>query len=95
MASQEKEYGADDIAPYTPNASAPASPALSGQVDDNYALYKQHAEGDVDPLEAKKVLRKIDRRIVPILFMIYMLQYLDKNGEEWCLAIKFAHLTFP
>ena len=69
---KETAAGADSIyvEAQTPVMSAQDSPTLSGQVDDDYALYKKHAEGDVDPLEAKKVLRKIDKRIVPLLFTI-------------------------
>ena len=85
--SQEKQLaaGVDNISiePQAPAILPPDSPALSGQYDDNYALYKQHAEGDIDLIEAKKVLRKLDRRIVPILFLVYLLQYLDKNGINY------------
>jgi hypothetical protein len=48
--------------------------------DDNYELYKTARDLEVDPAEIKRVLRKIDYRIIPILFFTYMLQYLDKNS---------------
>lgn len=48
--------------------------------DDNYELYKTARDLEVDPVEIKRVLRKIDYRIIPILFVTYMLQYLDKNS---------------
>lgn len=67
----------------TDPSSAPNSPALSAELDDNYALYKQHGDAEIDAAEAKRVLRKIDKRIVPILFFIYLLQYLDKNGINY------------
>ena len=62
------------------------SPTSSTSVDDNYDLYRRHAGEVLDPQEAKKVLRKIDRRVVPILFLIYLLQYLDKNGINYASA---------
>lgn len=76
-----------------PEKTATQSPALSSnhgaddinfapsiQLDDNYELYKRGKNEEIDPAEAKRVLRKIDYRIVPILFITYMLQYLDKNS---------------
>ena len=63
--------GADDITP---------SPASSTHLDDNYELYKNAKDIQADPEEVKRVLRKIDYRIMPILFVTYMLQYLDKNS---------------
>jgi len=65
---QDATHGADDI-----------SPVSSTHLDDNYELYKSIRDDEIDPAEAKRVLRKIDQRIMPILFITYMLQYLDKN----------------
>lgn len=48
--------------------------------DDNYELYKASRDLQTDPAEIKRVLRKVDYRIVPILVITYMLQYLDKNS---------------
>jgi sugar phosphate permease len=56
------------------------SPAPSTHMDDEYQLYKDGRELEADPEEVKRVLRKIDYRIIPILFVTYMLQYLDKNS---------------
>lgn len=56
------------------------SPATSMIVDDNYELYKSVKDDQISSGEAKRVLRKIDKRILPILFFTYMLQYLDKNS---------------
>ena len=81
-----------DSSPLDSKLSSPSSSDL----DDNYALYQQHAGETLDPLEAKNVLRKIDRRIVPILFMIYLLQYLDKNGINYASVFGLedgTHLT--
>lgn len=55
------------------------SHTTNGALDDNYELYKSARGTEIDPLEAKKVLRKIDRSILSILMVTYILQYLDKN----------------
>ncbi len=60
--------------------SDPISPASSAHVDDSYAIYQTGRDFEANPAEAKSVLRKIDYRIIPILFTAYMLQYLDKNS---------------
>lgn len=58
------------------------SPAPSSQdLDDTYAVYKQKADArDIDPTQARHVLRKIDLHILPLLMGTYMLQYLDKSS---------------
>jgi len=68
--ASRETHNADEI---SPNPS-------SIHVDDNYALYKSGRELEVSPAEQARVLRKIDFRIIPILFVTYMLQYLDKNS---------------
>lgn len=55
-------------------------------LDDNYALYQQQAGEPLDVAEAKRVLRKVDWRVMPILFVVYLLQYLDKNGINYASA---------
>ena len=67
-----------------PVSESPKLSSASGSdLDDNYALYQQQAGMQLDPDEAKRVLRKIDLRIMPVLFVIYLLQYLDKNGINY------------
>ncbi|EMC94293.1 hypothetical protein BAUCODRAFT_36764 [Baudoinia panamericana UAMH 10762] len=79
---EPKALDTTDIATASPDSPQLASSAAS-DLDDNYDLYKQSAGEDLDPNEAKKVLRKIDFRVVPVLFIIYLLQYLDKNGINY------------
>jgi hypothetical protein len=62
-------------------------------LDDTYEAYKNNRGIEIDPVEAKKTLRKIDTRIVPILFFIYLLQYLDKNGINYASAYGFIDAT--
>lgn len=44
---------------------------------------------ETDPVEAKRVLRKIDWRIIPLLQFLYMLTFLDRvnigNARLWNL----------
>ncbi|KAL5115037.1 hypothetical protein ACEQ8H_007078 [Pleosporales sp. CAS-2024a] len=72
---------------------SPPPSESSSQLDDTYAAYKSHAGTEIDAAEAKKTLRKIDARIVPILFFIYLLQYLDKNGINYASAYGFIQGT--
>jgi sugar phosphate permease len=79
MASYNK--GSDAI-----QHSTASSSETSSQLDDTYEAYKNNQGANVDPVEVKKTLRKIDLRIVPILFFTYLLQYLDKNGINYASA---------
>lgn len=79
MAAYNKETDAIQHSP-TPSSQA------SSQLDDTYEAYKNNQGTDLDPAEAKRTLRKIDFRIVPILFFTYLLQYLDKNGINYASA---------
>ncbi|KAI0509622.1 allantoate permease [Xylaria bambusicola] len=59
--------------------------SVSQDLDENYEFFKAGSDVDATEGEVKKVVRKIDYHVVPILFVIYFLQYLDKN------AINFAN----
>ncbi|KAJ5150888.1 MFS general substrate transporter [Penicillium canariense] len=69
---------------YEKEVEAATSPALSTTVssghDENYEFYRQNRGLEYTPKEAKRTLRKIDRQLIPLLFVIYMIQYLDKNS---------------
>ncbi|KAH7118846.1 major facilitator superfamily domain-containing protein [Dendryphion nanum] len=65
---------------------SPATSETSSALDDTYDAYKRSQGIEITEEEAKITLRKIDTRIVPILFFIYMLQYLDKNGINYASA---------
>jgi sugar phosphate permease len=76
-----------------PYAEERISPATTADLDASYETYKSHEGSSIDPAEAKRVLRKIDMRIVPILFVIYLLQYLDKNSLNFAAAYGFQKGT--
>lgn len=73
-----------DSGTYSPNRS---------DLDDNYHLYQLSDDVSLDAQQAKRVVRKIDRRVVTILFLIYLLQYLDKNGINYASAYGFRTAT--
>jgi hypothetical protein len=66
---------------YEKEVEAATSPALSTAAssdrDENYEFYRQNRGLEYTPEEAKKTLRKIDRRLIPLLFVIYMIQVLE------------------
>lgn len=63
---------------YEKEVEAGASPVLSSTAssdrDENYDFYRQNRGLEYTPEEAKKTLRKIDKRLIPLLFIIYMIQ---------------------
>ena len=73
----EKDVASQQVATHGQDEITPVSLT---HLDDNYELYKSGRDVEIDPAEAKRVLGKIDARIMPILFVSYMLQYLDKNS---------------
>jgi sugar phosphate permease len=81
MASQAPHIKDSDI-----GISPASSSDTSSQLDDTYEAYKNNQGADIDPVEARQTLKKIDFRIVPILFFTYLLQYLDKNGINYASA---------
>jgi hypothetical protein len=65
----------------SPNLPSTTSPSISfTEKDDNYEVYQQYRGAEFAPQEAKRVLRKVDVQILPLLIVIYTLQYLDKNS---------------
>ena len=84
MALKEASHEADKITEvHGSPASGASTPTDSADLDDDYHLYKRGDEQELDLAESKRVLRKVDLRVVPILFLIYLLQYLDKNGINY------------
>lgn len=75
----EKGVHHDSIA----SDSAQISASAASDLDESYGIYKQHEGEEVSAEEAKKVLRKIDLRLIPALWLLYLLQYLDKNGINY------------
>lgn len=76
MASIKSDKGVEALGPAIPDDSS----LSSRDVDDNYRVYRETQELQATKPEIKAVVRKIDVRVVTILFFTYMLQYLDKNS---------------
>ncbi|KIW66494.1 hypothetical protein PV04_05825 [Phialophora macrospora] len=84
MAANEASIEADKITAIQGSpVSGASTPPNSSDLDDDYHLYKRSDDQELDPVESQKVLRRLDIRIVPILFLIYLMQYLDKNGINY------------
>lgn len=84
MASHRDE---ENVAPVQPTHSLPDLPEKdTSNLDESYEIYQRRAGETLDPIEAKRVLRKVDLRILPILVVLYLLQYLDKNGINYASA---------
>lgn len=62
-------------------------------LDDNYEVFKS-SQVEYDEAEAKRVLRKIDIRVVTVLFVTYFLQYLDKSMSQNLRALSLIFLSW-
>lgn len=78
MSSDEKHTST--YLPHPENDIIITANSSSKDLDDAYDLYKKQEATDVDPAEARRVLRKIDVHILPLLMVTYCLQYLDKSS---------------
>ncbi|KAI1259070.1 MFS general substrate transporter [Xylariaceae sp. FL1019] len=57
--------------------------ASSRDLDDTYEEYRKSNVQNIDPQDARRVLRKIDLNILPLLAGTYFLQYLDKSSVNF------------
>ncbi|KAK2756550.1 hypothetical protein FQN54_005443 [Arachnomyces sp. PD_36] len=82
MASRDSKSTDDkvDVAVVEPIPDISSVSAASQDRDETYDVYKQSRVLETSPEESKAVLSKIDKRLLPILILTYMLQYLDKNS---------------
>ncbi len=58
-------------------------PTPSSNLDDSYDVYKQGRDIVIDSSQARRVRRKIDWHIMPILLVTYGINYLDKNSVSF------------
>lgn len=90
----EKKLSSRDESRVEYGAALPDSSSTSSRdLDDSYDVYKQSQDDEIPPEEAKSVLRKIDLRVMPILFCTYMLSYLDKNSINFAFVYGLAKGT--
>jgi hypothetical protein len=59
-----------------------------------------HDEGDdgpqqpIDPAVEKRVVRKLDRNVVPLVMALYLLAYLDRSNVGLVLSLFYVVCTF-
>lgn len=66
----------------------PEKLVASGDVDDALLFLEQHEQtGEVTTIDDKKLMRKVDWLLMPLMFAVYYLQYTDKTlCEEFSVA---------
>ncbi|KAL4889366.1 major facilitator superfamily domain-containing protein [Aspergillus ambiguus] len=85
-----------DLPPKTMNTTTSASAltsARSSDLDESYDIYAQSRAILYTADEGKKVLRKIDIRLLPLLIIIFLLQMLDKNSINFASVYGFREGT--
>ncbi|KAH7880069.1 MFS general substrate transporter [Lentinula edodes] len=69
---------------------------IAASAVDTGAQFATGAEETIDPSEAIRIRRKIDRNILPMMCLLYLVQFMDKTtlGYAAILGMKYeAHLT--
>ena len=82
----EKDRPTQPSAAHDVQTSDVISPAESKDYDETYEVYKARDVRDIDPAEARRVRRKIEFHILPLLMGTYMLQYLDKSSINFAVV---------
>lgn len=59
---------------------APTGELEKGQIDTRESVDDHHLHQEVDPAVEKRVVRKIDRVVVPIVMALYLLAFLDRSN---------------
>lgn len=57
---------------------SPAADSSGRDLDDAYKYLHSHSDAETDAVDLKALRRKIDWHIIPIMFMCYVLQFVDK-----------------
>ena len=88
--SDEKHTNSSDAeVPSQSSLKSPTSPETTDvhgkDVDKAFIFLAEHSNGD-DSIDLKALRRKIDWRIVPIMFLCYVMQFVDKVMINVCLT---------
>lgn len=80
--------GSTTVVPVTTNGMG--MHVLGLKADKAAALAAKFAGHTLDPIEAKRVRRKIDWHVLPLMMFLYLLQFLDKTtlGYSAVLGLK-------
>lgn len=76
---EEKIVRANAPAIQQPVIEMPSEKLATREVDGALAFLRDEADASVAELDEKKLLRRIDWLIMPMLFGVYVLQYVDKS----------------
>lgn len=65
-------------------------PELEGVEDEAFEIFQRGGlNADVDPKESSRIARKLDIRMLPILCILYGLNYVDKAAIGWAVLFTF------
>ncbi|KAJ4362257.1 hypothetical protein N0V83_010350 [Neocucurbitaria cava] len=56
---------------------------VEGNVDNAYKFMQQHAVGPMTPEDDKRILKKIDTHLLPLMIITYTLNFMDKNALSY------------
>jgi hypothetical protein len=92
--SDEKQTRISDVE--VPSQSSLNSPTRVDEkagkdLDKAYLFLTEHSNGD-DSVDLKALRRKIDWRIVPLMFLCYTMQFVDKVMINVCLTSRLRKL---
>lgn len=68
------------------DSGSPHESKVDKDVDEAYKFLVSHAESTSD-LDLKRITRKVDWRIVPIMFLIYLFNFLDKVSLNYAAVM--------
>ncbi|KAJ9157765.1 Major facilitator superfamily transporter allantoate [Pleurostoma richardsiae] len=74
----EKDTERPEIEPVSEGSSA-----VLNEVDKAYHFVKEHHAGPLSEAENKRILRKIDRHLLPLMIITYTLNFMDKNAMSY------------
>lgn len=86
MARRDPQDAAETAVVHNDSDSFDQITSDSRYLDENHEFFKAGDELNATEDEIKRVVRKIDYHVVPILFVLYFLQYLDKNSINFANA---------
>jgi len=78
-ADAEKIVRANAPAVQQPVIEMPSEKLATREVDGALAFLRNEADASIAELDEKKLVRRIDWLIMPMLFGVYVLQYIDKS----------------
>ncbi|KAI1626348.1 major facilitator superfamily domain-containing protein [Exophiala viscosa] len=94
-ADAEKIVGANAPAVRQPVIEMPSEKLATREVDGALAFLRNEADASIAELDEKKLVRRIDWLIMPMLFGVYVLQYIDKSLSMFTTAASVHPCCIP